>query len=51
MGHLKRPWHKSYIKHHQDNALHQYQFMQAQNTLQNTINAMRQAALAPNPYI
>ena len=51
MGHLKRPWHKDYIKHHQENVTNQAQFLTAQDALQRQISAIRQASLTGNPYI
>ena len=49
--HLKRPWHKDYIKQYQENVTNQAQFMAAQDALQRQISAIRQASLTGNPYI
>ena len=50
-GHLKRPWHKDYIKQYQENVTSQAQFLAAQDSLQRQISAIRQASLTGNPYI
>ena len=50
-GHLKRPWHKGYIKQYQENVTNQAQFLAAQDSLQRRISAIRQASLTRNPYI
>ena len=51
MRHLKRPWHKSYIKAYQDNVTNQAQFLEAQRAMQHQINRTRQISLAGNPGI
>jgi hypothetical protein len=49
--HLKRPWHKGYIKQYQEHVTNQAQFMAAQDALQRQISAIRQTSLTGNPYI
>ena len=49
--HLRRPYHKGYVKFHQDNVASQMHFMNAQNAMQNKVAQMRMASLQGNPYL
>ena len=51
MRHLKRPWHKDYIKAYQDNVQNQAQFLAAQRAMQDEISRIREASMRGNPYI